>query len=115
MSLFALVKNSTDVLGTDPVRFFEFGRAPDECELPYATWQVLAGEPQNTLAGTATHDLVEAQIDIWAGDPIEARTVARAIRHALDHQITVTHYLTGWDEESDLYRITCRLTYMEPQ
>lgn len=112
MNLFQLVKQGTDTLGTEEVRFYEFARAPDGCATPYATWQIVAGEPQNRLSGSPTHDLVEAQIDIWGTDAPEARTVARAVRRALDSHINITHYVSGWDEESALYRITCRCTYL---
>lgn len=115
MNLFQLVAADsacTAALGNNPVKFFEFGTAPDLEQAPYATWQILAGEPCNYLEGSPSHDMVEAQIDIWGDDATEARTVARAIRRALDAHITITHYLSHFDEESGLYRIVTRCTYL---
>ena len=69
MNLFQLIKADTactDLLGSNPVKFFEFGTAPDMEQAPYATWQIVAGEPFNVLEGTPSHDMVEAQIDVWA-------------------------------------------------
>ncbi len=114
MNLFQLVKTDPvcqALLGTDPVKFFEFGTAPDLEVVPYATWQILAWEPFNFLTESPTTDRIEAQADIWGATAAEARAVARAIRRALDPYIQITHFLTQFDEESRLYRVTLRCTY----
>lgn len=113
MKLFPLVKAGTDLLGTNPVRFFEFGTAPQLEKLPYATWQILSGEPVNFMSGPPTDEIVEAQIDLWAATAAECRTVSRAVRRALDPFITITHYLNGWDEESQLFRTVIRCTFQQ--
>lgn len=113
MNLFQRVKNGTALLGTNPCRFFEFGTAPQLETLPYATWQVLAGEPFNYIEGQPTDDMIDAQIDVWAETAEECRTVARAVRRALDAYIQITHYVHGWDEESNLYRTVIRCSYLE--
>ena len=59
ITIFRLVKAGTTRLGTDPVRFFEFGTAPALEALPYATWQELSGEPVNYLAGAPDSDIGE--------------------------------------------------------
>ncbi|MFT3850482.1 MAG: DUF3168 domain-containing protein [Propionivibrio sp.] len=113
MKLFPLVKAGTDLLGTNPTRFFEFGRAPQLEKLPYATWQILSGEPVNFMSGPPTDEIVEAQIDIWAETAVECRTVARAVRRALDPFIQISHYFCGWDEESQLFRTVIRCTFQQ--
>ena len=114
MNLFQLIKADTactDLLGSNPVKFFEFGTAPDMEQAPYATWQILAGEPFNYLAGQPSTDLIEAQIDVWGATAAEVRAACRAIRRALDPYITITHFFTQFDEESRLYRCVLRCTY----
>ena len=82
MNLFALVKAGTTLLGTDPVRFFEFGTAPALEITPYATWQEIHGSPFNYIEGTPTTDHIKTQIDVWAPTASECRDVARAVRRA---------------------------------
>ena len=115
MNLFELVAANPDctaLLGSNPVKFFEFGTAPALEQPPYATWQILQGEPYNFLNGQPTNDMIEAQIDVWASTAAEARATARAIRRALDPFITITHFVTGFDPESGLYRCIVRCDYL---
>lgn len=109
MTVFSLVKASpacTALLGTNPCRLFEFGTAPELQTLPYATYQELYGRPQNVLEGVPSADHVKYQIDVWCTTPTEARTLARAIRRALDSVGIVTFFQNTFDHEARLYRIT---------
>lgn len=115
MNLFELVAGNPDctaLLGSNPVKFFEFGTAPALEQPPYATWQILQGEPYNFLNGQPTNDMIEAQIDVWASTAAEARATARAIRRALDPFIQISTYVTGFDPESNLYRVVIRCDYL---
>jgi hypothetical protein len=104
MNLFALVKAGTTLLGQRPVRFFEFGTAPELMTLPYATWQELSGVPFNVLEGAPGADHIKTQIDVWAETPAACRAVAREIRRSIDGTGTVTFFSYAWDEPSRLYR-----------
>ena len=115
MNLFELIAADpacTALLGTNPTKFFEFGTAPALEVPPYATWQIVSGEPFNVMEGTPSHDMVEAQIDVWAPTAAAARSTARAIRRALDSFIQISHFATGFDPESELYRVVIRCDYM---
>ena len=111
MNLFALVKAGVPQLGTNPVRFFEFGTAPTLTTPPYATWQELLGTPLNFLEGNPSTDSVKVQIDAWAASAAECRALARSIRRALDQHGTFTFYQNAWDEESRLYRSILHYNY----
>ena len=111
MNLFALVKTGVPQLGTNPVRYFEFGTAPTLATPPYATWQELTGTPLNFLEGRPSTDSVKVQIDVWATTATECRTVARAIRRALDPHGTFSFYQNSWDEESRLCRSILHYNY----
>jgi len=115
MTLFELVAADPDctaLLGSNPTKFFEFGTAPALEQPPYATWQIVSGDPFNFLAGAPTNDMIEAQIDVWAPTAPTARATARAIRRALDPFIQISHYVSGFDPESSLYRVVIRCDYM---
>jgi hypothetical protein len=113
MNLFDLVKSGTTLLGQNPTRFFEFGFAPQLEKLPYATWQELRVTPFNYLAGAPSTDTIKTQIDVWATTAQECRTVARAVRRAIDSACTVSFLQNSWDEDSRLYRTTLHATYSQ--
>lgn len=106
MNLFALVKGSTactDLIGSNPVRFFEFGSAPELQAKPYATFQHVTGTPYNTLNGPAAADHITTQIDVWAASSAECKAVSNAIRAAIDKNCYVTSWL-GTSKEGDTFR-----------
>lgn len=41
----------TALLGTNPVRLFMFGMAPQGVQKPYAVWQMVGGSPESYLSG----------------------------------------------------------------
>ena len=115
MNLFALVKASPECvqhLGTNPVRFFEFGQAPQLQNAPYATFQHIAGVPYNTLNGPAPADHITTQIDVWTDTSAEARTISRVIRSAIENQCYVTSWL-GTSKEGDTFRTTFTVQHIE--
>lgn len=110
-SLFQLIKNSpecTAILGSNPVRFFEFGTAPQLEQLPYATFQLIAGTPYNALSGPAAADQITYQIDAWAKSTSELKTLANAIRNAIEQRGYIVFFSSGKDDESGLFRSILR-------
>ena len=106
MSLFAFVKSSSAcaaLLGRSPVRFFEFGTAPQLEETPYATFQHIAGNPYNNLTGPAAADHITTQVDVWADSSAECKAVANAIRGAIENNCYVTSWL-GTNKEGETFR-----------
>lgn len=111
MNLFPLIKNSpecTALLGSNPVRFFEFGTAPQLETLPYATFQLINGTPFNKLSGPADADQITFQIDAWAKTASELKAVANAIRNAIENDGYIVFFNFGRDDESGLYRSITR-------
>lgn len=116
MNLFQLIAASptcTALLGTDPVRCFEFGTAPQLMEAPYMTWQELQGTPFNYLSGAPTLDALKIQIDVWAPTAHMARQVSKAIRLAIHEAVTVTFFQNTYDEASRLYRVILHIQTTE--
>ena len=115
MNLFALVKASPDcaaLLGTAPVRFFEFGQAPQLEKTPYATYQHITGNPYNNLTGPASADHITVQIDVWADSSAECKAIAFAIRTAVENDCYVTSWL-GTSKEGDNFRTIFTVQFIE--
>ena len=82
--------------GTGPIRFYQFGTAPQNVVKPYVVWQRVFGAPQNYLASRPDIDSFSVQIDTYATSADQARTVAAALRDALEG----VGHITSWLGES---------------
>lgn len=83
--------------GTGPIRFYQFGINQEQPQTyPYAVWQRVGGAPENYLAGRPDIDSFTVQIDVYAKSADQARTVAAAIRDAIEG----ASYITAWLGES---------------
>mgnify|MGYP003393032592 CR=1 FL=1 len=82
--------------GTGPIRFYQFGHADQNTPRPYAVWQRVGGFPENYLGETPDIDVYSLQVDVYAGSADSARTVASALRDAIE---PVAH-ITAWLGES---------------
>lgn len=82
--------------GTGPIRFYQFGMAPQNVAKPYAVWQRIFGSPENYLGDTPDIDSLTIQVDVYASSADSARTVAAALRDAIE---PVAH-ITSWLGES---------------
>lgn len=71
-------------LGSNPVRVFPFGQAPDDVAMPYAVWKTITGAPENYLDGVPDVDSWLVQMDVYAATGGAARTAAQALRDAIE-------------------------------
>jgi len=85
----------TTLIGTNPVRLYPFGEAPEGVALPYVVWQTTSGLPENLLDGAPDIDQWSLQIDVYAATPTDARNVAKALRNAIE----LHAYVTAWRGE----------------
>lgn len=76
------------LIGQNPTRFWPFDTAPQPSHpgyaLPYATWQLVYGAPDNYLNARPDADNAAIQVDAWAQTPSGARAVMTALRDALE-------------------------------
>jgi len=74
----------TALVGTNPVRVYRAGYAPQDAPLPHVTWQVIAGSPDATLdlPGMDNH---RVQVDCWAADSASCIALARVVRDAMEN------------------------------
>lgn len=115
MNLFQLIAadpNCTALLGTSPVRFFEFGEAPELEQLPYVTFQHITGAPYNLLDGPAPADQISIQIDVWGESSTQCKAIANAVRSAIEHACYVTSWL-GTHAEDLVFRCTFTISIIE--
>ena len=95
----------TELLGTNPVRLFMFGMAPQNVQKPYGVWQVISGSPERYLAGRPDTEQHLLQIDVYSDNASEARTVLAAIEHAVElHSYVVRYGGESRDSETFNYR-----------
>ncbi len=98
-SIFSLVSNDHDVqtsFGTNPVRVFPFGSAPEKTILPYSVWQIIGGTPENYIGNSPDMDTFLIQIDVYARTAVSARNGAEALRDAIEPHA----HITAWRGES---------------
>lgn len=106
----------TALLGTNPVRLFPFGEAPQDTAKPYAVWQVIAGSPENYLAGRPDMDGFTLQVDAYATTGAAVRAIAKAISEAIE----LDAYVVRWggeskDPETKTYRYSVDIDWLVPR
>lgn len=95
----------TALIGTLPVRLFEFGEAPQDVATPYVLWQVINGSPEHYLADRPDLDSFTLQVDVYAASGESARTVVTALRDAIEPHAQITRWGGGSrDPETRNYR-----------
>lgn len=98
----------TSVLGSSPVRFWPFGKAPQNEIRPYAVHQLIYGNPDNSLSCVPSIDLYGVQVDAYAKTVTDARNVASALRDAFEE--TYNHVVSwngeDWEAATGLYRVS---------
>lgn len=107
------------VLGSNPLRVYPFGMAPQNPTLPYAVFQTVAGSPENRLDCVPDMDGFVVQIDVY-GDggegkkgATQARNAAKAIRDAIEP----VAYVTAWrgedrDRDTFNYRFSFDVSFL---
>lgn len=108
-SLASIVKGSTAikaVIGTNPIRFYPFGSAPQGTAKPYVTELVVDGVPENTLSETPAVDGCRVQLSVWAATGSAAEALALLFRDAIEptHHILSIRNM-GRDPETMTYRV----------
>lgn len=72
----------TALIGSNPVRCYPAGEAPQGVALPYCTYQQVGGGPENYLNQAPDIDGSLVQIDVYAATVSSARAVFVALRNA---------------------------------
>jgi hypothetical protein len=87
-----------DVLASDGAvtelvgrRIFRHGEAPQGVVLPYLTWYLVSGVPENTFDGPPRIDACAVQVDCWSASDSEVERLAVAVRDSIE----AVHHMTG--------------------
>jgi len=111
-TIVSAVSAVTTLLGTDPVRFFPFGQAPDDVDMPYAVWQTVSGSPDNYLSGTPSIDSWLVQVDVYAKKGSTSRTVAEALRDAIEPEAYITAWRGESKEDNNIFRYSFDVEFL---
>lgn len=105
--LFPLLNASTPVkalLGSNPLRVYPWGEAPQNPTKPYAVYSVYSGIPENYLGNVPDIDNHGTQIDIYANTGVSCSACYVAIRDAIEGTNHVTSFQTPTlDPDTKLY------------
>lgn len=82
----------TALIGTNPVRAYRHGEAPQNVKAPYVTWSAPGGAPANAFEG-ACADQFRVQVDCWSDNDAGVEILAAAVRAALEPAAHLVAYL----------------------
>jgi len=105
--------------GNGPLRFYAWGLAPQDVQMPYAVWRQVFGVPENYLGQRPDIDSFTTQIDVYAS-PTQGASVARTVADAISHAIEGAAYVTSWigdsrDPETQNYVVTFQADWLVPR
>lgn len=98
----------TALLGSNPVRVWPFGQAPQNETRPYAVHQLIYGAPANSMSCAPDVDNAGVQVDVYAKTASDAREATSALRDAFEgaHNQVVAWNGESWDPPTGLYRVS---------
>lgn len=85
--------------GNGPLRFYMFGQAPQNVQLPYAVWQSVGGFPENYINQVPDIDNYTIQIDVYAS-PSQGSQMVRDVAEAIRDAIEDKCHIISWRGES---------------
>ena len=114
-AVFPLLASDSEVtgfVGSSPARVYRHGEAPQTVALPYVTWFLSSGRPDNVIDDVAPVDEMTVQVDCWSDSDAEVEQLAEAVRNAIEPY----HYITaigpnGRDPETMRYRLGMTITF----
>lgn len=101
------------ILGSNPMRLWAFGEAPENETRPYATFQHTYGAPDNHVNERPKVDRFGIQIDTFGKSVSEARNIAEGIRDAIESDAYVVSWNGEfWDVPTGLYRYSFSVEFL---
>lgn len=101
-------------VGSDPVRIFDFGKAPQDVIAPYIVFNQVADSPYEQISGSPCSDFMTVQVDCYSKDKGEIRGLAKAVRIALDVSGYSNRLIIQTQEDGTLlYRISFEVDLIE--
>lgn len=117
--LFEIASNDAGViavLGSNPVRVFPFGQAPQNVLDPYCVWQLITGSPYNTLSCVPGMDIFSVQVDVYGSTASQVRQAAESLRDAFEPVAHITSFRgESRDAETKRYRYSFDVDFHVPR
>ena len=106
--LVATVPAITALVGTDPVRVYRAGRAPQGSVAPYVTWSIVSDSPAPDLdGGGMVHFRV--QVNSFSADEDECDELDAAVQAAIENDgenVSLGLSVDEVDQATGLYRMS---------
>lgn len=106
-NIFEILNNSFAVkilLGSNPLRFYPWGRAPQNAAKPYAVYAVFNANPENYLDRVPDIDRKGTQIDLYAKTSESLNDCFMVIRDLLEpHGHMLSFTTPNLDVDTDLF------------
>lgn len=102
------------IFGSNPVRVYPFGLAPQNTTVTYAVFQQISGSPYNNISTRPNIDIYSIQVDVYAGTAKDVRLGAAALRDAIEignHGHVTSLRDGGKDVETDRYRYSLDIDF----
>lgn len=117
--LFPILRDAsavTALIGSNPVRCYRHGSAPQGVTAPYVTWYVVSGTPENSISEMPRVDNYSIQIDCWSDNTgsgsTGVETLAKAVRDAVEPHAHMTSVaINDRDPETMRYRLGLTFTF----
>ena len=98
----------------NPPRAYRHSDAPQDTTKPYCTWSIVAGTPDNHIAGIPNSDRYTVQIDCWHQTDAGVESLATAVRDAIEPHAVLTSIPVNLREpETKLYRIALQFDVLQ--
>lgn len=105
--LFEILNASTAVkmlFGSNPLRIYPWGRAPQDVKKPYGVYGVYNALPENYLDRVPNIDNKGTQLEIYADSAVQLEQAGVVIRTVVEPHAHLTSYsVVDRDDETDLY------------
>lgn len=100
-------------VGSQPVRIFDFGFAPDGTVYPYITFQQVSGQPFEQISGLPCADRDVVQVDCWAKNRTEVRQLARIVQNVFEAAGQGCRLIgQGYEVDTQVYRVAFEVDWL---
>ena len=104
VNIYSMLAADTDIAAAVADRIY-MTVARQHAETPFIVWQPISSVPYNTLALGPTDDQQRIQIDVYAGDPTQARALADAVtRCVAQHGNVLSGAIPSFEDATRLHR-----------
>jgi hypothetical protein len=108
--IYQTLRANATVLSTVATRIYRHGSAPQAVVVPYLTWFLVTGTPEDQLSGAPCSDVDTIQIDVWHNTDTGVEALAYAVRDALDVAGHSNRFVVNTREtDTKIYRIAVQV------